>query len=461
MNIGLIFPNKDRKDCTVHIGLGYIASYARSMHSDLNFTILDTRVATKKETSDFFCTNFDLIGITALSPVYHEVIEIFTHLRTTKPETPICLGGPYVTTIMQEIFEETPADFAVYGEGEITFSELISYIKGALPLESIKGLMYRKDGRIITNEPREQIEDLDSLPLPAYDLFKMNRYPMHRITTSRGCPYKCVFCNSSSIWLGRWRKRSPEKIMEEIRFLIENHKKKVFFFNDNSFNIDLKRIELFCTLLLKNNFKILWSTPVRPELINDEIAHLMKKSGCYNVSIGIESANNEILKKMKKKNTIEKMNDGIRIFKKAGIEVLGQFVIGSPGDTLKTVKESIDFAKNSELDYVMFYSILPFKTTEQWDYVINEGILYNQKIHEFHSVKPRIVFETPEFPYKDRLEAINIAKKEGYYSETNDRSRFFDFGKNSAKKIIQVLPGSSSEKIYLFMKNFYRKKLRK
>lgn len=459
MKVGLIFPNKDRKDKTIHVGLGYIASYAKSTHTDIEFTILDTRVATKKEVKRFYQTDFDIFGITVLSPVYHEVIEVFKLIRSIKPNTPICLGGAYVTTIMEEIFEETPADFAVYGEGEITFSHLLDYLKSKVTLDQINGLMYKNGEKIITNPPREQIRDLDSIPYPAYELFKMDRYPMHRIVTSRGCPYKCVFCNSSSIWLGKWRKRDPGKIVDEIEYLIRNYKKKTFFFNDNSFNVDIKRVESLCKIILDKKLKFLWTTPVRVEIITKEIAHLMKKSGCYNVGIGIESANNSILEKMKKKNTIEDVKKGIRIFKEAGIEVLGQFVIGSPGDTYETVEESIEFAKNSELDFVMFYSILPFKKTEQWDYVLNHGKLYKKKIHEYHTMKPRVVFETPEFSYSDRLKAIDLAKQEGYYSDSNDRNIFFDLGKDLASKIQQVLPDRISRSLYISMKNIYRKRI--
>lgn len=455
----MIFPNKDRKDRTIHLGLGYIASYARLQHSDIEFNLLDTRVATKKEIRKFYQTDFDLIGITVLSPVYHEVIDTFRYIRSIKPNTQICLGGAYVTTIMEEVFEDTPADYAVYGEGEITFSHLLSYLKGGIPIEHINGIMYKKGEVVITNPPQEQIQDLDSLPYPSFELFKMNRYPMHRVVTSRGCPYKCVFCNSSSIWLGKWRKREPEKVVEEIEYLMKNYKKKPFFFNDNSFNVDLKRVESFCNTILHRKLKFLWTTPVRVEIITNEVALLMKKSGCYNVGIGIESANNSILNAIQKKNTIEAVQKGIRIFKKAGIEVLGQFVIGSPGDTLDTVKESIEFAKQSELDFVMFYSILPFKTTAQWDYVLNNGMFYSKKIHEFHTIKPRIVFETPEFSYTDRLKAIELAKLEGFYCDSNDRNVFYDIGKDVASKIQQVLPESISRKLYITMKNIYRKRV--
>ena len=177
----------------------------------------------------------------------------------------------------------------------------------------------------------------------------------------------------------------------------------------------------------------------------------------YNVGIGVESANNKILARMEKQSTIEGISKGISIFQNAGIEVLGQFVIGSPGDTLETVKESLNYARKYKLDFIMFYSILPFKGTSQWDYVKNYGHLYTDIIHNYHSIKPRIVFDTPEFSYSDRIEAIRLAKEAGYYCDSNERNLFFDVGRDLVKKAQNILPNFVSNKIYLVLKNIYRK----
>ncbi|NTW25483.1 MAG: radical SAM protein, partial [Lentimicrobium sp.] len=379
MNIGLIFPNKDRRYKTVHLGLAYLAAYAREYHRDLNFLVLDTRVATSRETKEFFNTHFDLVGITVFSPVYYEVISVFNKLKKFNPAVPVCLGGPYVTTIMEDIFRKTPAEFAAYGEGEFTFSELISHLKGAKAIEEITGLMFRsKQGVIVTNPPRPYIQDLDLIPFPAYDLFPMERYPLHRMVSSRGCPYICAWCNSSSIWSHSYRFRSPENTIAEIEYLLKTHGKKIFVFGDNSFNISLKRVEQFCDLLLGRDIKILWSVSLRSDIMTQELAHKMKKAGCYNVAIGIESASNEILSHINKAVTIEKITDGIRMLKNAGIEVMSQFVIGSPHETLDTVKQSVEYARTSGCDYTNFYTVLPFKGTPQWDYVEKHGTFYTK-----------------------------------------------------------------------------------
>ena len=460
MKIGLIFPNKDRRYKTIHLGLAYLAAYAREQHEGLEFTLLDTRVASNRETKAFFDTNFDLIGITVFSPVYYEVIGIMNRIRKANAGTPVCLGGPYVTTIREEIFKETPADFAVYGEGEITFSELISHLKGHKDIREINGLMYRNgSGNIITNPEREKIKNLDLIPRPAYDIFPMDRYPLHRMVTSRGCPYACAWCNSSSIWDHSYRASSIEKVIDDIEYLICNYGKKIFIFGDNTFNASVKRVDAFCDLLLERNFDILWAISIRADIMTPELAHKLKKAGCYNVSIGIESANNHILGKLGKQTTIEKMTAGIKMLQEAGIEIMSQYVIGSPFETLEHVKESIAYAKASGCDYTNFYTVLPFKHTPQWDYVSEHGKFFFDKIHDFHEQKPRVVFETPEFPYQDRVKAIAMVKKEGFYSNQDKKNWMFDFAKETSRKIQGLLPRSVGEKVYMVLKSIYRLKV--
>lgn len=459
MKVGLIFPNKDRRYKTVHLGMAYIVAYARQFHNDLSFQVLDTRVATRREVNNFFETKFDLIGMTVFSPVYFEVKEIFKKIKSFNSSIPIVLGGPYVTTIMDEIFEETPADYAVYGEGEITFNELLWYLKGRRNLD-INGLMYRNNqGNIKVNPPRERITNLDVLPHPAYDTFPMERYPLHRLVTSRGCPFSCAWCNSSSIWKNGYRQMDARKMIAEVEFLLKNYGKKIFVFGDNSFNADLNRVEHFCDLLLEKNIDILWSVSLRADNITPEIARKMKDAGCYNVAIGVESANNDILSKIGKNTTIEKIQDGITTIKQAGIEIMSQYVIGNPFETLDNVKESIQFAKNSGCDYTNFYTVLPFKGTPQWQYVKQYGTLSTDKIHDFHSIDPRIVFETPEFSYEERLEAIRLVKKEGFYSNKDKKNWMFDFAKETSRKIKNSLPDGTGDRVYAMLKSIYKMKI--
>ncbi|UCG26643.1 MAG: radical SAM protein [Bacteroidales bacterium] len=465
MKIGLINPNREIKEPAIHLGLGYIVSYARSEHPDLHFILLDTRTDGKKAKTSFYNTTFDLVGITATSQTFKEAYSIAELLRKKYPSLPICIGGSHPSTYLEGAITGYPFDYAIVGEGEVTFSELISFLKGKLPITKINGLIYKDEkGKTRKNPSRELIKEIDQIPFPAYDLFKTNRYPHHRLITSRGCPYRCAFCNSHSIWTNKWRKRSAENVISEIAMLLTNYSMKSFVFNDDTFNIDLKRVEKICNYLIENRYGIIWSTSVRADRINEKIAGKMKQSGCYSVSIGIESANNEVLQKMGKNTTIETISDGIRILRKAGIDVMGQFMIGNPGDTLNTIKESIEFAGNSGLNGIEFYPILPYRDTEVWEYVNTRGTwLTGKPGYEFHTVDPRIIFETPEFVYNERLQAIELARKQGYYHalSADRRNLLLDSGKNLARFMQSSFDGTTGNKIYLFLRKVYRKYFRK
>ena len=461
MKIGLINPNKELKHPAVHLGLGYLASYVKDKHPDVQFELIDTRVAKAKEIKNFLNTSFDLIGITASSQVFLEAVDLAKQIKNRFSNTPVCLGGSHISTVKEEALINFPFDFGVYGEGEITFYELIEHVQGTKKTEDINGLIYKdQNNKVKVNPSRSLISEMDEIPFPAFDLFKMNRYPQHRLTTSRGCPFNCVFCNSHSLWTRKWRKRSAQNILDEIKLLIKHHGRKSIVFNDDSFNIDAKRVIELCDLIIDEKLDILWSTSIRVDLITEEIVQKMKQSGCYNVSIGIESANNEVLKKMNKNNTKEKIYNGIQILRKAGIDVMGQFMIGNPGDTLETVQESIEFAKTSNLTGAEFYTALPYKDSLLYDFVLSDGNLLTQKeSYHYHDINPRIIYETTDFTYEQRLKAIQLASENGFYNAlSKDKKSFIlDIGRGLAKLSQQFFKGRIGNKIYLKLRDIYRK----
>lgn len=462
MKIGLINPNATIKNASIHIGLGYLVSYAKSKDSNLDFKLLDTRIATKKETEEFYNNDFDLVGITSSSQVFKEAVEIGNKIRSKFPKLPIILGGSHVSTVLKESIKNSPFDFAVYGEGEETFWDLIKYFKNkSIDLKNIKGLIYKDEkGEIIQNATRSLIHDIDKIPFPDYSIFKVEEYPQHVLTTSRGCPYDCVFCNSRALWTNKWRARSAQNIIDEIKSIVDKYGKKTFTFNDDSFNIKADRVIEFCDGLIDQRVNIIWSSSVRVDRITPQIASKMRQSGCYNVSIGIESANNDVLRAMNKNITKEKIYEGIQMFKNEKIDVMGQFMIGNPSDTLETVKESIEFAKNSNLTGVEFYTALPYPNSDLYEYVKTSAkMLTDAKIYEYHEVSPRIIFETPEFTYDDRLKAIQLATENGYYyALTHDvRNILLDTGRKMAKISQKIFTGKTGNKIYLYMRNMYRK----
>jgi anaerobic magnesium-protoporphyrin IX monomethyl ester cyclase len=462
MKIGLIYPNEGKKEKAIHLGLGYIASYIRTQHDDLQITLLDTRIATKREKRDFYKANFDLIGITLMSGIFTQALDVAREIRKMNPKALICVGGPYVSSLEKEILDFEEFDIAVFGEGEVTFSEIIQAIKDKKDFSTIDGVIYRDHvGSVVMNKARLIKNTIDALPMPAYDLFKMNKYPNYRILTSRGCPYKCTFCSSAEVWQFRWQKRKPALIIEEIKFLLDNYGRKTFFFNDDTFNMHIPRAEEICDLMIASDLKILWSTPFRADRVDANLASKMKKAGCYNVGIGIESADNGILELMQKQVTIEQITEGINILRNEGIEVLGQFIIGLPGETTETFEKTLQYAKASELDFALFYSSMPYKGTSQWEYIEQNGTFLHTTMHEFHDLKPRIVFETDSFTKADRERAIRRAEQAGFYVDDNRLSHIFDFGRTAAKYFQNYLPANTGNMVYLKMKRFYRNHLKR
>lgn len=461
MKIGLVYPNEGKKEKAFHVGLASIAAYARRDHPDLRISVIDTRIAKPVVVEDFLRAGHRLVGITAMAGIFKQVLSMARRIKEADPSTIICVGGPYATTLGKDMLEHAEIDLVVLGEGEETFSEIIDRLKRGIGFSGVAGLVHRDaQGNAVEGPPRNPIRSMDDLPMPAYDLFDMDAYPVHRVVTSRGCPYHCTFCSSAAVWEHRWKKRSAKSLVDEMEFLVRNHGRKTFFFNDDSFNMSRERAEEICDELIARRLNVLWSTPLRADRMTERLAARMKAAGCYNVGIGIESANNGLLARMKKGTTIEEINEGVRVLRSHGIEVLGQYLIGNIGETRETFKETLDHALGSELDFVLFYSVVPYRGTEQWDYVQREGRLLHHVMHEYHDVDPRILFVTPEFTYADRLEAIQRTRSLGFYVDDNRMSLVFDFGRSLAKHFQRVLPPQAGNWLYLSMKGFYRKRLR-
>lgn len=183
MRIALIYPSRHSSESQMPLGLGYLASFILSKNKDIQIKVIDTGVSTQKETEQLLRQPYDAAGITVTSRTYREAVELAKIFRQSHPVAPIIFGGPYVSIMMQEIMKEPIIDFAVYGEGELTFNELIGLLRNpklrfnAEVLSKIDGLIFRTPEKIIVNKPREFIKDLDTLPFPAFGLFPMDNTP--------------------------------------------------------------------------------------------------------------------------------------------------------------------------------------------------------------------------------------------------------------------------------------------
>jgi anaerobic magnesium-protoporphyrin IX monomethyl ester cyclase len=382
MRIALISPkwNKKANDYPP-LGLGYLAAVLeQSQHQVqiLDFS-LDPQSSLDSDVQRVAAFNPHLVGITAMTSVYHNALETAALLKAYLGR-PIVLGGPHATMCPERILaESTVIDYLVRGEGETTILELAQALGGERDLRSVNGLTYRRRGEVVSNPDRDLIADLDSLPFPARHLFDLKRYglrtpegqPMATILSSRGCPYNCSYCFKGIV--GRtYRQRSPENIIAELRQIIAEYGIHNFYFIDDLFTIDLRRLQAITQELITQELDIRWQCLGRVDRVNAEILRKMYAAGCRRIHYGIESGNQEVLQRIGKGIKLEQVRDAVRWAKEAGIQAKGYFMLGLPGDTEKTMQQTIDLAVELDLDEAMFSLTTPFPGTRLWDELVKK-----------------------------------------------------------------------------------------
>lgn len=291
--------------------------------------------------------------ITSTAPRAYQMAE-----RYRKMGKKVIMGGVHVSFLPQEAIEY--CDFVLRGEGDETILELIEAIKEGGPYDHIPGLTWRRNGEVIHNPQAKKIVNLDTLPIPDFDLIpgvnpaKMRIYP---IMTSRGCPHACIFCSVAPMFGRRYRFRSKELVLEEIARLKRGQ--HLFFYDDN-FTAHIPRTKELLEGMIRQGFKGDWSAQVRIDIYKDkELLELMRKSNCFLVYVGIESINPETLKTYKKGLTYQQIVEGVEVLHKYGIRIHGMFIIGADTDTRETIQATLDFAREARLDSAQFLILTP------------------------------------------------------------------------------------------------------
>jgi radical SAM superfamily enzyme YgiQ (UPF0313 family) len=292
--------------------------------------------------------------------------------------------GPLATALDEEFVREGYCDYVIRGEWDITLARLASALRQAEDPGTVPGLAFLHKGRLVRSPAPELIEDLDALPFPAYDLLDLSRFyesvfirfPAATMITSRGCPYHCVFCAfPNTIYSHRFRAMSPERVVAEVKHLVHRFGVKQIRFDDDTFEIDRQRVIEICRLLEKERLGLVWLAQCRPGLMDEELCAAFRRAGCVMVLFGIESGNDEILKKIKKKTTIEEIRRGVRVAKAAGLEVLNCVMLGFFWDTPETLRQSIDLAFELDAEFTQFSIPTPLPGTEYYELLAQEGLL--------------------------------------------------------------------------------------
>ncbi|MBI5401601.1 radical SAM protein [Candidatus Wolfebacteria bacterium] len=382
-------PSETEKATPLPLGLMYVAGYLGSGH---DVKIVDMRAdwvsleELKSIVLEFKPDFFGIRCLTYLSPVVYSICDL---VKSTLPSCKVVVGGPHAGANPNEIIEKPFIDYVVIGEGEVTFSELVS---GKNPAE-INGLVYKENNEVKATMPRELIKDLNTIPLPAYHLINVENYVSNpyvhaffmagkrvaQIFSSRGCPFHCIYCHK--IFGKSIRYRNPENVVKEIKFIHDKYGIDEIQIEDDSFNIDMNRAKKIMDLIAESGMQIKISFPngIRADFLDEELADKMKKAGVYSVCFGVESGDREIQKFINKRLDLEKVKKAIEITTKRKMLTVGYFMMGFLGETKEQMLRTIEFAKKSKLHMATFFKVTPYPNTELYRLAEERGFLLSNK----------------------------------------------------------------------------------
>ena len=368
----------------IPLGVYYLAAYVRQGGHDV--CIIDGE-AHEMAVSDVVEKALeykpDIIGISSTTVAFPRALETAREIKARTPEGPVVIGGPHVTAVGEEVLSFPEFDFAILGEGEETLKDLLDTLASGGSPSSVKGLGYR-DGTVpMINASRPFIGNLDSIPFPAYDLisdFRLynpppsnyKRLPVANVVTSRGCPNQCTFCGHS-VFGRTLRQRSPENIAEEIKLLYHCYHVREIAFVDDTFTINPKRIFDLFSILNRQNIRFPWTCMSRINTVDYGTLKFMKDQGCWHISFGIESGDEEILRLIRKNISLEETKKVVNWCHELGIRTKGFFIIGNPGETIASIDKTIRMALSLALDDVVVTLNTPFPGTSQYQTTSDYG----------------------------------------------------------------------------------------
>lgn len=390
----------------------------------------------------------DMVGFTAVTSGFLNAYSLTQEIKKRASHVVIVFGGVHVSALRAAILESYPAiDILVTGEGEKAMAELAA---GANP-GTIQGMVYRDGTEIRDNGLRTDLCELDALPFPAYHklagfpkqfeaaLFNYPKAPTATIISSRGCPYQCSYCDRS-VYRRSFRYNSAEYLYDHMAFLKREFGIRHVFFYDDLFTFNRERIEKFCGLLRAKPLKMTFNCAVRVGHIDDELLRMLKASGCWMVSLGIESGAPEILARHKTRVDFNEMKTTVQRIQKAGIRAKGLFMMGLPGETEETVKMTTDFINGLDLDDMNMTKFTPFPGSPIYQTIHDEGI-FEEKWELMNCLN--FVFVPKGIESKERIEELYKQFIKRFYTGSNWTRKIVPLmfkSPDSAKRLFKNLP---------------------
>ncbi len=368
MKVALIAPPYPLEEApSPPLGLCYAAAAFESAGAEVR--ILDyivSRYTPEKLKKQLDIFQPDIVGANSVTMNFPGAADIISTAKAHNPSIITMMGGPHVSFDADETLKAFPGiDIIFIGEAEHTIREFVEIFDHMEKWHTVKGIAYRENNQIVRTEPRDFIKDIDTLSIPARHLLPMSRYhalgfPVS-IITSRGCPNKCIFCQGRRMVGMKVRYRSPELVMDEIEQILSYGFTRINI-ADDFFTSNKKRVKLFCEELKRRNLDFTWCAFARVDSVNVETLKIMLDAGCDTVSFGIESGNQEMLKRVRKGITLDQAREAVKCCKEVGMRVFASFMVGLPGETPETMEDSKKFAEELDIEYG-YHFLAPFPGT--------------------------------------------------------------------------------------------------
>ncbi len=402
MRILLIRPPTETFIVSPPIGLGYLATALRCAGHHPEILDCTLTSMTAKQFGEFLATTppFQVYGFQTYSCEVDVVESCLKEIKRRVPNAVTVIGGPHPSGGQECMFELPDVDFAFQGEAEFglpLFCDLLE--AGDSPdLSRVPGLLWR-DGNCVRANPKHAEADLDKLGFPAWDLIDPRKYPVAPhggfaryfpvapFIISRGCPYSCTFCGTKNVTGMKMRYRSMEHVIEEIRMLQNAYGVRELHIEDDNFSAVRKEMKKFCNKLIDEQVNIAWycTSGLRLDLIDEELAMLMKKSGCYTATIAIESASQATLNHMKKNLDLAKVPGQVRLLRNAGLTLNALFILGYPTETRGDMEKTIRYAMSLDVQRAQFSNFLPIRGTEAYEFVKQRGEIEGLEQRKLHT----------------------------------------------------------------------------
>lgn len=388
MRIMLVYPKWTKKigfsahfakksSTTIPLNLAYIAAVALKKGHVVEIIDGEVENLSKEEmTEKIIAFKPDIVGLSATTPFYHISLDLAVEIKNKAPNSAIVIGGAHITMLKEKGFDNA-FDYGVVGEGEKTWGELLDHLNGnGKEKKDIKGLLYREGENIIFTGNQDLIEDLDSIPFPARHLLKANVYKtgtlkgvkrFTAIMTSRGCPFKCIFCSNKTFGQ-RVRRRKVSTVIEEMKSIISDFGIRHFLFLDDTLTLDRKYMLELCNMMEKEKLSITFEGSTCASFVDDELMKVMSKNGLIKLAFGLETVNPETRKIIKKVIPLESYPEANRIANKYGVETLNSVVLGLPNEDKEMMQKTLDYLKKARhIQHVTICIATPYPGTEMYD----------------------------------------------------------------------------------------------